>query len=74
MHGLACIVVVPIDRKCDRLRRINPSAPYDKSKSLGSDGCVDGDEKCPSTFLVFKYDNKQDVIIPKICTKVAYAS
>ena len=38
MHGLACIVVVPIDRKCDRLRRINPSAPYDKSKSLGSDG------------------------------------
>ena len=38
VHGLACIVVVPIDRKCDRLRRINPSAPYDKSKSLGSDG------------------------------------
>ena len=38
MHGLACIVVVPIDRKCDRLRRINPSAPYDKSESLGSEG------------------------------------
>ena len=40
MHGLACIVVVPIDRKCDRLRRINPSAPYDKSKSLGSGGSM----------------------------------
>ena len=42
MHGLACIVVVPIDRKCDRLRRINPSAPYDKSESLGSEGGGDG--------------------------------
>ena len=41
------------------------------------DGWMDGWVGCdilpPSIFLIFKYDNKQDVLIPKLCLKVAYA-
>ena len=37
------------------------------------DGWVGGDFLPPSIFLIFKYDNKHDVLIPKICLKVAYA-
>ena len=37
------------------------------------DGWVGGDFLPPSIFLIFKYDNKHDVLIPKICLKVEYA-
>ena len=41
------------------------------------DGWMDGWMRCdilpPSIFLIFKYDNTQHVLIPKMCLKVAYA-
>ena len=37
------------------------------------DGWVDCDFLPPSIFLIFKYDNKQHALIPKMCLKVAYA-
>ena len=37
------------------------------------DGWMGGDFLPPSIFLIFKYDNKHDVLIPKICFQVAYA-
>ena len=36
-------------------------------------GWVGGDFLAPSIFLICKYDNKHDVLIPKIWLKVAYA-
>ena len=35
-------------------------------------GWVDGDQKGPSIFLVFKYVNKSDKLIPKMVSKVVY--
>ena len=41
------------------------------------DGCMDGwmgfDILPSSIFLIFKYNKKQHVLIPKMCLKVAYA-
>ena len=36
------------------------------------DGWMGGDFIPPSIFLIFKYDNKHDVLISNICLKVAY--
>jgi len=35
-------------------------------------GWVDGDQKGPSIFLIFKYVNKQDALIPNLASKVVY--
>ena len=47
-----------------------------KPRVVWMDGWVDGWVVIfyqPSIFLIFKYDNKHDVLIPKICLKVASA-
>ena len=36
------------------------------------DGWVGGNQKGPSIFLIFKYVNKQDVLIPNIALILAY--
>ena len=35
-------------------------------------GWVGGDQKCPSILLIFKYVDKQDVLIPNMVSKVVY--
>ena len=37
------------------------------------DGWVGGDFLPPWIFFIFKYNNKQDELIPKMCLKVAFA-
>ena len=57
----------------ERRRRSKPS----EARPSCVDGWVGGWMGCdilpPSIFLIFKYDNKQHVLIPKMCLKVAYA-
>ena len=36
------------------------------------DGWTDGDQKCPLIFFIFKYINKQTVLIPNMVSKVVY--
>ena len=36
------------------------------------DGRMDGDQKCPSIFLIFKYINKKNVLIPNMVLKIVY--
>ena len=36
------------------------------------DRWMDGDQKCPSIFLICKYVNKQNVLIPNMVSKVVY--
>ena len=35
-------------------------------------GCMGGDQKSPSIFLIFKYVNKQDALILNLASKVVY--
>ena len=35
-------------------------------------GWMGGDQKGPSIFLIFKYVNKQDALIPNLASKVVY--
>ena len=35
-------------------------------------GWLGGDQKGPSIFLIFKYVNKQDALIPNLASKVVY--
>ena len=35
-------------------------------------GWMGGDQKCPSIFLIFKYNNKKTVLIPNMVLKVVY--
>ena len=35
---------------------------------------MDGDEKCPSIFFIFKYLNKRFLLIPNIVTKMPTVS
>ena len=37
-----------------------------------TDGWMDGDQKCPSIFFIFEYDNKQNVLILNMVSKVVY--
>ena len=47
---------------------------FESHENLCPDGWlgwwVGGDQKGPSIFLIFKYVNKQDVLIPKMVLKV----
>ena len=43
-----------------------------KARVVRMGGLVDGDQKCPSIFLKFKYVNKLDVLIPNMVLKVVY--
>ena len=46
--------------------------PFLKPQKPLLSGWVGGDQKGPSIFLIFKYVNKQDALIPNLASKVVY--